>query len=170
MSKTPIKEQDKIVATAEEKGRRKMERLFKSRNKIKRYYFEPDRWAKIDCFATADTKTEAVEIKDRSDKTMRHYPEWILQYDKYGFLMDAQKNSGYTPYYVNFFDNDMAVIWRVDKIKNAKERVEKRWMTETTVYDYGEKKVLKDVIGLKVEEGRIIDMKELPNYDEGRDN
>lgn len=167
---TPIELQDIIVEKAEDKSRTKMARLFKSEG-INKYFFSPNRWAKIDCFATGDTETQAIELKDRSVHTMYRYPDWILQYDKYGFLMDAQKNSGYTPYYINFFADDMAVVWRLDKIKDAEKRVEKRKCSETTAYDYEKGKVWKDVIGLHIEEGEIIDMKQLPNNDDkGRDN
>ena len=75
----------------------------------------------LDLFLTALSKTYAVEIKNRPFKVERFEKDGlILEPHKYKTLMEAWENSGYTPIYLNYFE-DCRIEWDVRTIGNIED-------------------------------------------------
>lgn len=137
----------------ENKGRRKLEAIFNSSDKVAKYEFTTGKFDRLDCFTTGYSgNLTAYEIKDR-DISSTLYPDYILEVPKYKALMAAY-DDGYTPYYINFFADNTVILWDVSKI-DITNRVIKKPCTRTTAENYGNR-VEKEVVLLRPEEGRRI--------------
>ena len=143
---------------AENQGRQKLKKDLDSSKYQTLYHFTEDKFNPLDCFITAITNnqdnTYAVEIKNRNILFTQYENDgFILEVAKYNALMDAYTNSGYTPLYLNYF-NDARVIWDVSKL----EDVDNRWITKdctrTTAENYGNR-IPKKVILLSPSEGKV---------------
>ena len=121
---------------AEEKGRRKFKQDLDRHNAT--YEFTEDKYDNIDCFVTGNNKTFAVEIKNR-DILMDTYDTYILELTKYKALMDAYENSGYTPTYVNYFQ-DGRMVWVLNELNITPDRISTKWCTATTAENYGHRR------------------------------
>lgn len=121
------------------------------------YVFTEDKMNKIDSFLTAYTqpkeKTYAIEIKNR-DIPINQYAEagYILELIKYDALMEAYRNSGYTPIYLNYFQ-DGRIAWDITNL-DITDRVITKSCTKTTATNYGER-IDKKVILLHPNEGKV---------------
>lgn len=143
---------------AERRGREKCKNDLDNCTCQTYYHFTEDKYDPLDCFVTALTKEMekiyAVEIKNRNILFTQYENDgFILEVAKYKALMEAYRNSGYTPIYLNYF-NDARVSWDVSKLEN----VENRWITKdctkTTAENYGNR-VPKKVILLYPNEGKV---------------
>lgn len=151
-------EGQKEVAQAEKKGRDKIYTLISGDTKVVRHYFTPEQFNEIDLFLTAATPEEkyAIEIKDRNFPTGYFPTGWIIETSKFKALINAYQDSGYTPYYANFFTDNKLVLWNLLKTPYGKEIMT---TTKTTVFDRDKEKVTKERYLLKEEDAeRIIDL------------
>ena len=143
---------------AERKGREKLKRDYDNSIFPIDYYFTPDEYNKIDSFATAHTPggdiKMANEVKNR-DIYIASYSAsgFILEVIKKDALMEAHDNSGYCPYYTNYFI-DGRIVWDLRKIKDLDDRIITKECTRTTATNYGDR-VPKKVILLYPNEGKI---------------
>lgn len=143
---------------AERKGRVKLKRDYDNAIFPIDYYFTPDEYNKIDSFATAHTPNGDIkmanEVKNR-DILIASYSAagYILEVVKKEALLSAYDNSGYTPYYTNYF-LDGRIVWDLRKIKDLDKRVITKECTKTTATNYGNR-VPKKVILLYPNEGKI---------------
>lgn len=136
----------------EEKGRMKLEKLLNASRKIKSYLFSTNRYDRYDCTSTGTSGELTIfEIKDRqipSDK----YDTILLERGKYDAMVKAYQDSGYTPYYINFY-TDCYYVFPLLKIENVESRTQEIPATPNTYnYSYTDK-VVKKVIMLNKEEG-----------------
>ena len=142
----------------ERKGRLKLKQDYESSPYPIDSYFTPGKYDNIDNFATAHTPygdlTYANEIKNR-EIPLDLYANggYILEEVKYNALMEAHDSSGYTPLYINYF-NDGRIVWDITTIQNVENRWIMKWCTQTTATNYGNR-VLKKVLLLDQKEGKV---------------
>ena len=141
----------------EREGRNKLKEKLDTSKKIEKYEFTEEKFNPIDCFATGVTGGKiCYEIKNRDIDIDKYKKEgFMLEYKKYQRLMEYNRLSGGTSYYINFFQDGKGISWDVSRIKDAEDRVEIKYCTETTAEDYEKGKVPKEVIMLKAEEGIV---------------
>ena len=143
----------------EKKGRVKLQQDYESSPYVWDCTFTTDKFDRLDCFSTAYTPnkniTYANEIKNR-DILIDSYAKdgFIMEKIKYEALMEAHTESGYTPLYINYF-TDGRIVWDVTTLQNVQDRWEWKWCTETTADNYRKKMVLKEVILLYPQEGKV---------------
>jgi hypothetical protein len=141
------------------KGRQKLKQDYEQSPYKIVYQFTPGKYDKLDCFSTAYTPnkdiTYANEIKNREILIDSYAKDgFIMEKNKYEALMEAYTQSGYTPLYINYF-NDGRIVWDVTTLHNVEQRWEWKWCTETTAENYRKKMVLKEVILLYPQEGKV---------------
>lgn len=142
----------------ENKGRAKLKADYESSPVKIEYVFTQDKFNPIDSFCTAYTqsgsKTFANEVKNRDILSTLYADEgYILELYKYNALMDAFRLSGYTPEYINYFQ-DCRIVWNLLSLGDIADRVIEKECTRTTATNYGNRRP-KKVILLKPEEGKI---------------
>ena len=139
----------------ERTGREKLQKILSASNKIERYEFTPDKYARLDAFSTGVTGVKtSYEIKDR-DIASTAYPDFILEEIKYNALKESYDKSGYTPYYVNFFNDGTCILWNINNI-DITNRIETKYCTRTTAENYKKGETPKKVICLRPDEGYVI--------------
>ena len=133
---------------AEKKGRDKLKRDFINSLTEVKFEFTDDEYDHIDCFATAGTRTFAIEIKNR-DIPMNRYEKkgYILEKIKYDALIDTYKTKGYIPLYRCYFQ-DGQLTWDLTEIDAI---VEYMFCTKTTATNYGDK-IEKEIINLDIKD------------------
>lgn len=144
---------------AEQEGRRKLQRDYESSPVEIDYIFTRDQYDPIDSFCTAytpaGTHIYANEIKNRDIPLAKYAEKGImLELYKYEHLMAAHDNSGYTPCYINYFNDNTRVTWNLADI-DITDRVIEMPCTKTTAENYGKEKINKKVILLSINEGTI---------------
>lgn len=142
----------------EKKGRVKLQQDYESSPYDWDCTFTTDQFDRLDCFSTAYTPTYterfANEVKNREIPIELYAKDgFILEEIKYNALMEAHTQSGYTPLYINYF-NDGRIVWDVTTLQNVQNRWIMKWCSETTATNYG-KRVLKKVILLYPQEGKV---------------
>lgn len=142
----------------ERKGRLKLKQDYEDSPYEWDCTFTAGKYDNIDCFSTAYTPikniTYANEIKNREINIDTYANDgFILEEVKYNALMEAHTQSGYTPLYINYF-NDGRIVWDVTTLRNVQNRWIMKWCTKTTAENYG-KRVLKKVILLYPQEGKV---------------
>lgn len=132
---------------------RKMTKVLEADKSVQRYAFQP-KGSRIDLFVTGDTGTYAIELKNRHFPSTAFKEEgWILENHKFDALMAAQENSGYTPIYLNFFEDDCYCEWQLDTLEKLDRHHKK--CSETTAENYHKGEVDKERIFLKINEGKV---------------
>lgn len=132
----------------EDKGRAKY-----ARNATIAYEFMQPKFANWDVSSTGYGKTFNIEIKDRDIDIDKYANEgYWLEKTKYDALMQAYRETGSLPIYLNFFKNNIGFYWNLLKIQP-------KWVwrlaTETTADGtYGQNKVWKLVTFVFPKEGK----------------
>lgn len=129
----------------EDKGRAKY-----ARNATIAYEFMQPKCAKWDVSATGHGKTFNIEIKDRDIDIDKYANEgYWLEKTKYDALMQAYRETGSLPIYLNYFLNNEGIYWNLLRLDPTQIKWRRRYATKTTADGtYGEKKVLKTVVFL----------------------
>lgn len=132
----------------EDKGREKYDRICTIAHE-----FTKDKFAKWDVSATGESHTFNVEIKDRDIPFTKYEADgYLLEKNKFDALLEAYRETGSIPVYLNFFQGNTGIWW---DLRDINPKWEKRWCTSTTAEGtYGQNKELKDVTFVFPNDGR----------------
>ena len=126
----------------EDKGREKYEAMCRIPHD-----YTKGQYAKWDVSATAKTDTFNIELKDRDIPYTRYADEgFLLEKIKYDALLEAYRETGSIPIYMNFFQDNVGYYWNLLDIEPVWETV--NCTTTTADGTYGNKRVGKLVTKL----------------------
>ena len=134
----------------EERGREKFERNCKLPHTFTN---QSDKW---DVSTTGHDNTFNIEIKDRDIPYTKYAEEgYWLEKIKYDALMQAFSKTGSLPIYLNYFQDNIGIYWKLSALDTTKIKWVQRYATKSTAEGtYGAERVLKTVMFLLPDDGR----------------